>query len=214
MANAQIVFEGDSRSNADPWTAAVYNHIEPRFGLTLGYAVFAVSGGTFTTLADHAAAVDATLIPDVANILVVWIGVNHWSSGGLYGMTAEQMHTALASYCGDRKTAGWYVVVCTEISASESYLSGWDAKYKAYNTLIRANYTDYADRLIDFGANPILSDWSTYGSQYYWDNVHPNVAGNRVLASVAIPEIIGGTPAVVSLVLELEALGLITNGTE
>jgi len=204
MANAQIVFEGDSRTLEEDniWPSLVYSYIEPRFGLTLGYNNNVSTMGGIAEIESRSAALDATIIPDVANILVLLIGVNDRLSA------AATIHSDLSSYCTDRQTAGWYVALCTEIIGTSD---GWDTTYLEYNTLIRANWESYADRLIDLGANPLLSSWSL---DYYKDTLHPNEAGNRVIASVVIPEIVGGTPAVISLNLELEALGLFIDGTE
>jgi len=209
MANALIAFEGDSRTVDNKlWAGRVVDYCSRQYGITFNYLNNAVNGSAISTLAARAAALDAQIIADVANILVVWAGVG---SSSLESGAA--IHTELAAYCGARQTAGWYVVVCTDVDAQHEckIAGGWPAKYLDYNTLIRANYTTYADKLVDLGAVPQLQD----ASNTFWfpDLLHLSNEGYYAVQTEVLSVLAGGIPAHISLMTRLEAMGLITDTT-
>jgi hypothetical protein len=174
----QVIFEGDSRSETKGWNLTALgtnlNWVAPRNP--------ASSGASFAVINARAATVDSKIRTGKKNILVFWAGVNN------SGNTAEQIHTYISDYCSARRAAGHMVAVCTEIDAQDASrnTNGWHAKYLDLNTLIRNNYSSYADALIDLGANAALQNAldTTY---YTTDKVHLDQPGCQVVASIAAP---------------------------
>lgn len=137
------------------------------------------------------ASLDILLVPDAAtvidpyfesragqNAVFIFAGTNDIAAGA----TAAQVHTALGAYCKARQTVGWKVFVATMLSRG-----GFDAGKNAYNDLIRANWTTYADALVDFAAIPQLGADGAFANLTYFQagGLHPTPAGEALLSSTA-----------------------------
>jgi len=208
MTNALIAFEGDSRSvDTKLWAGRAVDYCSNQYGIEFNYLNNAVGGSTIGNMVDRASALDAEILADVANILVVWIGVN--SSG----QTSSDLHTNISNYCSARQTAGWYVALCTEIDAQDGIrdTDSWHTKYLELNTLIRANYTDYADVLVDLGAVTQLQDATN--TDWFTDSVHLTSEGYYAVQTEVLAVLAGGTPAHLSLSLRLAEIGTIIDNT-
>lgn len=183
VINTQIIAEGDSRTDGSAWVAEVHESIYDN-QIIAGYSIFAKSGSTLGTLESRASELDEILVEDANNILIVWAGVNN------YTWTADAIHNAIAAYCSARKTAGWTVVVSTEIDAQIDKVMPYhwhETTYPNLNILIRENWPSYADALVDLGANTHLQDATD--SVYFYDKLHLTQEGQNVVASVMIPVI-------------------------
>ena len=110
------------------------------------------------------------------NVLVIW------SSNDLSVSTAAETHDLLEAYCLARQAAGWTVLVC---NATPRTTSGFNTLRNAYNVLIAANYTDYADGLIDLAADSTIGDDAdASNATYYGDGVHMTTAGYAIVAGL------------------------------
>lgn len=173
--NLHVVFEGDSRTYQDSWTDIVVDTLQVEDSF-----VIATDGARWTTFESRAATLDAMLVDGKNNILFVWGGVNATKDG----KSAEQLHTEMQAYCTDRRAIGWFVIAMTEISANPTIKIGWDVIQPELNRLIRDNWTDYADMLVDLDSYPQLQDYSDI--TYFVDGVHLTEAGNQVVADAVI----------------------------
>lgn len=181
--NFQFIAEGDSRTDGSSWVPKVHESIYDNQVIT-GYAIHAKSGSTLGTIESRAPELDEALVNGSNNILIVWAGVNN------YTWSADEIHNALAAYCSARKTAGWTVIVSTEVDAQieKVELYNWhDITWPNLNTLIRDNWEYYADALVDLGANPHLQDATD--TTYFYDMLHLTFEGQNVVASEMIPVI-------------------------
>lgn len=176
-----VIFDGDSRV----YGSNVLSCSSPAIGNnTVGIINVSVAGGTPGSLQANAATrVDPYYTPR-NKILVFWAGYN--SSA----LTTEQIYAQIQTYCAARKAAGWQVILCTEIDAQSAtaITNEWPTKYLALNTMLRAGYAAFADRLADLGANAALQD-ATSTTYYNADKVHLIQAGYDIVGGIIEPHI-------------------------
>ncbi len=138
-------------------------------------------GYTTTDLESEAADTDAFLDSNAeSNILVVLIGSNDFP---VLSSSVPTVHAAIGSYCQDRRDAGWTVYVGT-IFRRTDYGAGI-TNADALNPLIRANYTSYADGLIDFAADSRFDDPNDTTYFETIGGVHPNATGYQIMGDIA-----------------------------
>lgn len=213
MANALIAIEGDSRSTGNPtnlWPLATVNYARRQFGIEFNYLNNAVAGYGFTAMEDRAAELDTHIIADVANVLIVWCGVND------YTQTAEWLYTHMEDYCAARQAAGWYVMACTEIGCHRAnhVANDWNTvKMPGFNTYLRNNWETFADRLVDLGAISVLTVDTTDQRYFDAEYIHPRLDGARAVQTEMVAQLCGGTPAVISLGINFEHRGITIDET-
>ncbi len=150
----------------------------------------AVNGYTLTDVIAQASTVDAYITnnPGFANyVLSILIGVNSLIlSGGDYSGNTAGFITNLAAYCDARRSAGWQVVLCTELPA----YTGADATYylaarATLNTAIHTWVGAHINAICDLAADPnIGQDGDQTNATYYQDNLHPTNAGHAIMATI------------------------------
>lgn len=180
-----IAFEGDSITTGSGASNGGYGQLYANTGPNASALINAVSASTTTTLASRATALDARLVaPARRHILTVLIGLNDFV---VLGSSTATFLTALTSYCDARRAAGWYVVLCTLLPASDVGFNGtWrnDA-----NTGIRAMLGAHADAICDFAAHPIMGVDGADTDTDLYDVIgeHPTDLGHTYLAEVMTP---------------------------
>jgi lysophospholipase L1-like esterase len=179
---SNIVFDGDSLTFGYSLVPVSFDTKYPTL-VARSYApnpAWANIGIPSQTMRTMAAGVAANIVPlyqprAKTNVLVVWAGTNDI----LAGTTAAVTHGYLQTYCLAAQAAGWKVVVLTMLpAASPSTVRD----PTAYNTLIRANWTGYANALADVGADSRLS--TTSATYFQADNLHINGSGMSVVAGI------------------------------
>lgn len=90
-------------------------------------------------------------------------------------------------YCRERKAAGVdKVFVGTMIDRAPAGLAYTNAQRWQFNDLIKANYRDFADGVIDFASIPAMGpDGAWADSRYFYDGIHPTDEGSKLLARAA-----------------------------
>ena len=135
-------------------------------------------------LAEAPAEVDARYRPAAdLNLCVVLAGGGDFHDGA----SAASVFAALKRYCSQRRAAGFRVVVLTVLPASDP--ETFEATRLAYDGMVRASWNTFADGLADIAADPRIGDTGdNLDRQFYGpDALHPNNAGNAVMAAVAAP---------------------------
>jgi lysophospholipase L1-like esterase len=116
------------------------------------------------------------------NVMVIWGGTNDLGAGD----TPQQAYAQLVQFCQQGQAAGWKVIVVTMIDRSGIDGAGetFDAAHDAYNNLIRANWTSFANGIADVAANPILGadGASTNPTYFLGDGIHLTDAGYQLVA--------------------------------
>lgn len=114
------------------------------------------------------------------NICIPWAGTIEL---GTDGWTAQEAYDAYVDYCEARRAVGWQVVAVTALPRSES--AAYYALRSTYNTLIRDNYTDFADALADVAADTTIGeDGDETNETYYRDKLHMTAAGYVIVAGI------------------------------
>jgi lysophospholipase L1-like esterase len=130
------------------------------------------------------------------NVLIAFAGTNDIYSNSDTSDAATTTIGRVETYCGNRQAAGWRVLVGTLLPRGDfpgtSTLPAdkethHEARRQAVNTSLRANWSTYADRLIDFAADTRIGDDGDEDDTTYYlaDKVHPNATGAGVLAALA-----------------------------
>jgi hypothetical protein len=149
----------------------------------------AIGGQTTQEMIDNASDVDALLDGGATNnILIAWEITNHL----LLNITTTTAQNAFQEYCEDRTAAGWNKIIVITNTPRNLSNGTWtmtqvNDRLDTTNTWLRANYTDFANALVDIQAAPemVRSD-STEGNPpnatYYSDTTHYTSSGYLVLA--------------------------------
>jgi hypothetical protein len=135
-------------------------------------------------LAEGSREVDAWYLADAdANICVVMGGAQELR----WGRDPSAVHDDLVTYCLGRRTAGFKVIVVTLLPRFEP--SAYEDARQTFNGLVRATWTAYADGVADIAADRRIGDYlDCCDLQYYQlGAVHPNDAGDAVMAAVTAP---------------------------
>jgi hypothetical protein len=151
-------------------------------GSAWGFLNYGVNGQTVTQMAaDAATQIDAQRYSRPANILGAWGGVNDI----IAGKSAAALYAEYAAYCEARQAAGWEVLAFTQ--HSWRYLGvDRDAVIAAFNALVIANWTTFADGLVDLSAEPNIGPPGSYSNLTYYnaDGVHLTAAGDALVAAL------------------------------
>jgi len=135
-------------------------------------------------LAEGPMEVDARFQPEAdLNVCLVLAGGGDFRAGA----TAAFMYESLQSYCEQRHAAGFRVIVLTVLPCHRT--DTFEVTRIAFNAMLRDGWSDFADGLVDLGADPRIGDTGDeYDAQFYLaDQLHLTAAGNAVMASVAAP---------------------------
>lgn len=122
------------------------------------------------------------------NWLIVHIGINDIYAAG---SSAAAAFALLQTYVTARAAAGWNVIICTLTgNVAPGTTAGEKVIAAAYDTLIKANYTRYAD----LAANANIGN-ATSGSVTYYDadGLHLNDTGYGVMSGIIQPVVGTGT---------------------
>jgi len=114
-------------------------------------------------------AVDPLFQPNsLGNLVVMWGGTN--DSPGVASLAQQQ------AYCNARHAVGWKCVTVTMVSRT-----GLDSNKNAYNPVIRANWSNYADGLIDMAADANLGADGANASALYFTADHVHVTDTGII---------------------------------
>ena len=132
-----------------------------------------------------------------SNIVIMWEATNHL----YFEATAQQAIDSYKSYCLGRKAKGFKVGVLSCLPRSNTGTpSDFESKRLQFNTLLRQQWKNFADILIDVGADiriglPMTENSSLYGGDF----VHMSNSGYAIIAEKvagAIQTLIRGTSGV------------------
>ena len=139
-------------------------------------------------LEDGPTEVDARFEPEAdLNVCLVLAGGGDFRAGA----TAAFMYESVRSYCEQRHAAGFRVIVLTVLPCHRT--DTFEVTRLAFNAMLRDGWSEFADGLVDLGADPRIGDTGDeYDAQFYLaDQLHLTEAGNAVMASVAAPVLAG-----------------------
>lgn len=182
-SDPRLVFLGDSLTEglavATPYPFLVQ---KPSTFTTLNLGVSSKTTANILAESDY---VNATHLGTnkADDIIVVWAG-----SADLYISvgTSDAITTFnnLKAFCLKEKALGSKVVVLTMLPRPNNTVVFSKTEYLAYNALIRAHWTEFADGLADVQLDPTIgTDESNYNTAYYADTVHLTQAGYAIVAN-------------------------------
>lgn len=176
-----VVFDGDSRTigsgGAGPYSVpCMATVIASRQAISRN---FGVAGQTVAQMSGDAVAQIDPLRTLIKGVVVIWGGYNDHATDAVSAATIE---TRLWTYCDARRTAGWKVMVCSELPANNT---GWQAVRDTLNTAIVANWASHADALANLGADATMGPWAARDdTNLYLDKTHPTDVGYAIIAGL------------------------------
>lgn len=182
-----IVFDGDSLTYGNGGTGAPYNSYItfPTFnGIPITSYNIAVPS---ITTQEAFRITPRNLNPKYSsnsgmNMTVIWLGTNNCSTGD----SASTTFSYLKEFGRHQQSLGWNVIMLTMISRV-----GNEPCKNSLNSLIRANWPEFANGLADVAADPNLGADGAYLNLTYFnaDQVHLNDTGYMLVASIVQPVI-------------------------
>lgn len=148
---------------------------------------FGVSGqGVASMLTDAATQIDPIAPSAALRVLVAWGGTNDLGPSGAGSMST--LETNFTTYCTDRRTAGYKIIVLTLLPRGDGVAASQETARATYNTWLRANYASFSDALVDVGADSHIGAPGAYSDLTYYsgDNVHPNTTGLAIVAGLVL----------------------------
>lgn len=189
-----IIFEGDSLTAGQGASDA--NHVYPKLvrdemdadGLTYNYYLNSGQGGDTLEQMDTAFGGDLgndfdTQIDPYGfrqrDVVVLWGGTNDIAAAASLATVETRLQTLAEAI----RAAGAKVVVLTCIARS-NHDAAEETVRTDYNTWIRANWTTFADKLVDVANEPEFdAQADTSNLTYYGDGVHLTDAGYAIIAA-------------------------------
>lgn len=177
-----LVLDGDSRTVG--WNCTELVPYSEQLFLDTSFTIYNMADGGLTSedLLEKAEKQIDTLFSNhfQRNFIVVWIGSNDIL---VKNMSANSVFRNIEEYCNSRREKGWEVLVCTEISAQGGGIPNNEYTRNRLNSKIRKNWRNFADGLIDLGANDKIGALGAYqSSEYFCDSVHLTNQGYEVVA--------------------------------
>jgi lysophospholipase L1-like esterase len=174
-----LITDGDSISADGIWQSYVTTTE------TFSIVNVAVSGRTLQQMQEASfLSVDkATSTKNRRNVVTIFGGTNNF----FFGQTLEETYNSLLAYCAARRKAGLKVIVVTMMSRTGTGAGGatLDSFKNSYNTLIRANWSQFADGMADVAANANLgADGAYANTTYFYDGIHPTTAGYAIIGPI------------------------------
>ncbi len=106
------------------------------------------------------------------------------------GVSTATLKANLKAWCELRRSRGFKVIIGTIMVAGGNDVPGdYEAKRVEINQWLRDNYQTFADRLVDFAADPRLDDYNDATYFYSGDFVHMTAAGNEAMAELVKAQI-------------------------
>jgi lysophospholipase L1-like esterase len=188
--------EGDSRTiggqgtppTTPPLTLAINSGSVP---WVTGYSNPAQGGATLNgsgaTVYSRQTADDnlITLNPGYANYVIsILIGVNDF---GVDGISTSTYLSQLAAWGDARRTAGWKVIMCTELPAyTGSQATSYSAWRSTVNATIKTWIGVHCNAVCDLAADPNIGQDGDQANTTYFvpDNLHPNTAGSTIMSTI------------------------------
>lgn len=189
MLTARVVFTGDSITlgnglsspSTERYSALVDDAIP-----SLNSFNIAVGGATLS--GDQGSDADDLFDPtkDI-NIVTVLFGANDMTTSG-GNQTGAEFESSLEAWCGDRRAAGFTVIVVTTLAHNTD--GGVEKpRRNVANALTRDDGTFWS-ALADIAANPLIgTDSAPDNGLYFVDGVHPTALGHSIIAPYVIDAI-------------------------
>jgi lysophospholipase L1-like esterase len=194
--NSLFTFLGDSRTVG--WgnnTGQAYSLNYPNRLMSLVgsgfYRNFGVAGDQVAQISARAT---SSVIPIYSptkgkNIVVIWGGTNDLQNTSTSG---ADIAIAYGNVSQTLRNAGFKTIICTEIDRASSGLrSDYNTRKDALNAYHLANWTNYADRIVNFANQPLLTNPGAATNTTYFDPdfLHIRDAGYQLISNEIVIQV-------------------------
>jgi hypothetical protein len=143
--------------------------------------VLAVGGDTTSNMILRARSTDRYYHPrNSTNILCAWEVSNELA----FGVSTNAAYSNYVYYCSQRKATGWKVLAFT-VMPRQNGGATFETDRLNVNTLIRSNYLNFADSLVDVATNGFLGCTLCADTNTYFNGgTHLTAAGHTIVANL------------------------------
>lgn len=185
FAGDSLTIGSNASTLAQSWSglASAQLQVTPKYSAQAGTTMVVAAGL-------NASMVNASFIPSRRNVYTLFLGTNDLAANN----SEATLETNFANFCEARKSydSHWLVVVCTILPRSSAFSggqnsSGFESSRGTFNSWLRANYTKFADALIDFAGDSTIGDQAdASNTTYYSDGVHLTNAGHLIASGIFV----------------------------
>jgi lysophospholipase L1-like esterase len=161
-----------------------------RYNVANDYSVYNLGfqGQTLAELAARRASdADVRILAGATNVFML-----HGGSNNLASTVAADIENYIQIICEDARTAGFDTIYAATITPRSDITGAEETKRLAVNTWLRANYTTFADVLVDLASNTVYDSPSSVNLYYSTSeagtletvSVHYSQLGNAVAAQM------------------------------
>ena len=194
--NSFFTFLGDSRTiGVGDGTGQAYSLNYPNRLMSLVgsgfYKNFGISGDQVANISARAT---SSVIPSYTpnkgkNIVIIWGGTNDLQNTSTSG---ADLAIAYGNVSQTLRNAGFKTIICTEIDRASSGLrSDYNTRKNDLNAYHLANWTNYADRIVNFANQPLLTSPGAATNTTYFDPdaLHIKDAGCQLVANEVVIQV-------------------------
>lgn len=187
-----LVVDGNSISCIHPlyWPGWVAQFLTDPWARLMGFAgiVTAVGGATIAECTERAPAMVDPVLDVADETWLIVFEVRNALNTAPDPVGVFQQHK---DYCLARRAAGFtHIGIATGLSGDPAQSNYTYAQLCQLNTLIREQYRDFADFVLDFAAVPEMGAERAFADRHWFqDGVHPSTAGRGLLAQMAAAEL-------------------------
>jgi lysophospholipase L1-like esterase len=125
------------------------------------------------------------------NVVVLWAGTNDIA---LWNHATAWIYQELERYAAERRAQGFTVVVLTLLPRSDvavQVVPDFETRRQGLNQMIRSNWEEFADLMIDIGADDRVGQAGDERNRTYYtaDRVHLNDNGQQLVAGIVGAEL-------------------------
>jgi lysophospholipase L1-like esterase len=188
LGQRQIIADGDSITEANPYIGDDWPTVATAAMTRPSYIINSGTGGQklSTMITNAATQVDAAWNVNAVQKIVVLAG--GYNDADQDAADANTIYNRIVTYCQARRAATPDAKVIASTLLPSSLIANYETTRTGVNTLLRANYTNFADGLADIGADPIMglvtNTTPTSGTAWYSDGTHPTTAGRARIGAI------------------------------
>jgi lysophospholipase L1-like esterase len=189
----RVIFDGDSLTAGSGAKTPYPSLLMAEWPRSIRWKNIAIGGETLEQMLRNA---PQTVDPfygagNWRNVVVLWAGTNDIA---LWNHSNARIYEQLEQYALGRRAQGFTVVVATLLPRSDVAVQAvpdFEERRQELNQMIRSGWEEYADLMIDIGADDRIGEVGDELNRTYYtaDRVHLNVNGQQVVADLVGAEL-------------------------
>jgi lysophospholipase L1-like esterase len=189
----RVIFDGDSLTAGSGAKTPYPSYLMAAWPRPIPWKNIAIGGETLEEMMKKAPqSVDPFYrAGNWRNVVVLWAGTNDIA---LWNHATAWIYQELERYAAERRAQGFTVVVLTLLPRSDvavQVVPDFETRRQGLNQMIRSNWEEFADLMIDIGADDRVGQAGDERNRTYYtaDRVHLNDNGQQLVAGIVGAEL-------------------------